>query len=329
MNVFVTGGAGYIGIHCVKRLLAAAHQVTVYDSLIHGHRQAVDPRATFVHGDLADRKKLPGVLASGGFDAVMHFAAFLNVGESVEKPLLYYRNNVANTINLLDGMQRARISQLVFSGTCAVYGVPERLPITEDSPKRPISPYGTSKLTVEWLLRDSAKAWGLGSVTLRYFNAAGAAADGSIGEDHRPEIHLIPVLLEVALCKRECVQVFGTDYPTPDGSCVRDYIHVEDLAEAHLLALELLTPGQAEAYNVGTGRGHSVLEVLAATRAVTGHAIPQRLVARRLGDPPVLYADPDRVKQRFAWEQRYTELSDMIASAWRWRQAHPDGYGSE
>jgi UDP-glucose 4-epimerase len=329
MNVFVTGGAGYIGSHCVKRLLDARHEVTVYDSLINGHRAAVDPRATFVQGDLADREKLHGVLAAGGFDATLHFAAFLNVSESVEKPLLYYRNNVANTINLLEGLQRARIQRLVFSGTCAVYGVPETLPITEDARKRPISPYGTSKLTVEWLLRDSAEAWGLGSVTLRYFNAAGAAADGTLGEDHRPEIHLIPALLEVALGKRESVQVFGTDYPTPDGSCVRDFIHVDDLAEAHLLAMEQLTPELAEAYNVGTGRGHSVLEVLTAARAVTGEPIPHVVAERRAGDPPQLYADATRIRRRFGWESRFTDLSDMIASAWRWRQAHPDGYGPE
>jgi UDP-glucose 4-epimerase len=329
MNVFVTGGAGYIGSHCVKRLLAGGHEVTVYDSLIRGHRQAVDPRSAFVQGDLAERDKLHEALRSGRFDAAMHFAAFLDVRESVEKPLLYYRNNVANTINLLEGMQGADIRRLVFSGTCAVYGVPERLPVTEDSPKRPISPYGTSKLTVEWLLRDSAEAWGLGSVTLRYFNAAGAAADGTVGEDHRPEIHLIPSLLEAALGKRECVDVYGTDYPTPDGSCVRDFIHVEDLAEAHLLALEQLTLAEAEAYNVGTGRGHSVLEVLAVARAVTGHPIPHRVAARRLGDPPELYADATRIKQRFGWEPRLVELSDMISSAWRWHRAHPDGYRPE
>ncbi len=327
MRIFATGGAGYVGSHCVKRLVAAGHEVTVYDNLVYGHRQAVDHAAAFIEGDLADAEKLEQVLQSGHFDAVMHFAAFLNVGESVDKPLLYYRNNVANTINLLEVMQRARIKRMVFSSTCAVYGVPEELPITEDLPKNPISPYGATKLTMEWLLRDSAAAWGLGSVSLRYFNACGAAADGTIGEDHEPEVHLIPLVLQVALGRRETVSVFGTDYPTPDGTCLRDFIHVEDLAEVHLLAVERVEEGQAEALNVGTGRAHSVLEVIAAARRVTGHAIPAQLVARRPGDPPALYAASDKLRRQYDWQPRYTDIEQTIATAWRWHRSHRNGYG--
>lgn len=327
MRIFVPGGAGYVGSHCVKRLVAAGYEVSVYDSLVYGHRQAVDRAATFIRGDLADTEQLNQTLQPGRFDAVMHFAAYLNVAESVQQPLLYYRNNVANTINLLEAMQQAGIRRMVFSSTCAVYGVPESLPISEEDPKDPVNPYGATKLTMEWLLRDSATAWGLGSVSLRYFNAAGAAEDGTIGEDHRPEIHLIPLLLQVALGQRETVDIFGTDYPTPDGTCIRDFIHVEDLAAAHLLAVERLREGQAEAFNVGTGRGQSVLEVMAAARRVTGHAIPANSVSRRPGDPPTLYAASDKLRQRYGWEPRYTDIEEIIATAWRWHQARPNGYG--
>jgi len=327
MRVFVTGGAGYVGSHCARRLVAAGHEVTVFDNLSFGHRQAVDPAAAFVQGDLADRSRLIELLRAGGFNAVMHFAAYLNVGESVEKPLVYYRNNVANTINLLEAMEQAGVRRIVFSSTCAVYGVPERLPITEDLPKDPINPYGCTKLAMEWLLRDSAAAWGLGAVALRYFNAAGAAADGAIGEDHKPEVHLIPLVLQVALGQRDRIKVFGTDYPTPDGTCIRDYIHVEDLAEAHLEALEGLAEGRFEAYNVGTGSGSSVLEVIEAARKVTGHAIPAEPAARRPGDPPALYADPARLGQRFGWRPRYTDVREIIATAWKWHRSHPDGFG--
>lgn len=329
MRIFVAGGAGYVGSHCVRRLVAGGHEVTVFDNLEFGHRQAVDPAAELIEGTLADTAKLAEVIVPGRFDAVMHFAAYLNVGESVHEPLRYYRNNVVNTINLLDAMQRAGIKRMVFSSTCAVYGVPDDLPITEDLPKDPISPYGASKLAVEWALRDSATAWGLGSVALRYFNAAGASADGKIGEDHKPEIHLIPLVLQVALGQRDDIKIFGTDYPTPDGTCVRDYIHVEDLAEAHLLAIEGLKEGTAEAFNVGTGRGHSVLELISAARSVTGHAIPAEAVDRRAGDPPELYADSDKLRQRFGWEPRYSDLKKTVATAWRWHQAHPNGYGVE
>ncbi|MFO0838019.1 MAG: UDP-glucose 4-epimerase GalE [Phycisphaerae bacterium] len=327
MRIFVTGGAGYIGSHCVRELVQAGHDVTVYDNLSFGHQQAIHPRAAFVRGDIADADKLAEVLRPGRFDAVMHFAAFLNVGESVSKPLMYYRNNVANTITLLDTMQNAGIRRMVFSSTCAVYGVPAELPITEDLPKSPINPYGATKLVMEWTLRDCAAAWGLGSVALRYFNAAGAAMDGSIGEDHNPEIHLIPVVLQVALGQRENVKVFGADYPTPDGTCIRDYIHVEDLAAAHRLAIEGVREGQAEAFNVGTGRGQSVREVINCARRVTGHAIPVEQAERRPGDPPALYADPGRIRSRFGWSARHVDLEPVVTSAWRWHKSHPTGYG--
>ncbi|MCG3127616.1 MAG: UDP-glucose 4-epimerase [Phycisphaerae bacterium] len=326
MRIFVTGGAGYVGSHCVKRLLAAGHEVVVYDSLANGHRQAVDPRAGLVVGDLGDAALLGSTLAGGRFDAVMHFAAWLDVGESVREPLKYYRNNVALTIGLLEAMQRTAVRRIVFSSTCATYGEPDQLPLVETMRQEPINPYGRTKLAIEWLLRDCGTAWGLGSVSLRYFNASGAAADGSIGEDHKPETHLIPIVLQVALGQRSGIKVFGNDYPTPDGTCVRDYIHVDDLAEVHLRAVESIQAGVAEQFNVGTGTGHSVMEVIETARAATGHAIPAEVVARRPGDPPALYADASLAKRRFGWEPRYRNLREVIETAWRWHRAHPDGY---
>lgn len=328
MNVFVTGGAGYVGSHCVKRLIEGGHRVTVFDNLSGGHRAAVHASADFIEGDLSDAAGVAAALGGQSYDAVMHFAAFLNVGESVSQPLKYYRNNVVGTLNLLDGMYAAGIRGLVFSSTCAVYGIPDELPITEDLPKSPINPYGATKLAVERMLADST-GWGLGSIALRYFNAAGAAADGSLGEDHDPELHLIPLVLRVAAGKSESIGVFGTDYPTPDGSCVRDYIHVEDLAEAHLLAVEACRPGEAEAFNVGVGVGTSVLEVIEAARRITGRPIPLKLGARRPGDPPTLYADPGRIMQRLNWSPRYRQIDETIATAWRWHASHPDGYAEE
>lgn len=326
MRVFVTGGAGYVGSHCVKQLVAAGHLVTVFDNLSLGHAAAVDARAQLVRGDLADAALVRRLLVEGGYDAVMHFAGATNVGESVENPLLYYRNNVANTIHLLEAMRDAGVLRLVFSSTCAVYGVPDELPLVESMPKDPISPYGRTKLAVEWLLADSATAWGLGAVALRYFNASGAAADGTIGEDHRPETHLIPIVLQTALGQRPCVRVFGTDYPTADGSCVRDYIHVEDLASAHQLALEQLAPGKFEAFNVGTGAGHSVLEVIAAARRITGRQIAAETTERRSGDPPALFADAEKLNLRFGWLPHYRNLDQIVRSAWSWHVAHPHGF---
>lgn len=328
MRIFVVGGAGYVGSHCVRRLIEAGHTVTVYDNLCAGHRLAVDTHADFIKGDLADKALVDAILGAGKFDAVMHFAAFLAVGESVQQPLKYYENNVVNTLKLLQSMQTHNVRRFIFSSTCAVYGEPQRVPIVEDLPKEPINPYGHTKLVVEWMLQDSATAWGLGSVALRYFNASGAAADGAIGEDHDPELHIIPLVLKVALGQLPEIKVFGTDYPTPDGTCIRDYIHVEDLAEAHRLAVEQCEPGRAEAFNVGTGTGTSVRQIIDAARKITGHAIPVVEVARRPGDPPALYANADRLRQRIGWQPKYTDIHAVIETAWRWHQAHPEGFRS-
>lgn len=329
MRILVTGGAGYVGSHCVRRLVRGGHALTVLDNLSAGHREAVDPKAEFVRADLADTAELERLFKTGRFEAVMHFAAFLNVGESVTQPLRYYRNNVANSINLLAAMEAGQVRRMVFSSSCAVYGEPRAVPITEDLPKNPISPYGASKLAVEWMLRDSAAAWGLGSVALRYFNAAGASSDGLIGEDHDPEVHLIPLVLQVALGRREQIKIFGTDYPTPDGTCIRDYIHVEDLAEAHLLAIEGLSEGKSEAFNVGTGRGHSVREIIDASRSVTGHAIPALETERRPGDPPALFANSDNLRSRYGWKARFHDVRAVIETAWKWHEARPHGYQGE
>ncbi len=326
MRIFVSGGAGYVGSHCIKHLCEQGHDVTVYDSLVAGHAEAVHPEATFIQGDLADRAFLRRCLGEG-FDAVMHFAAFLIVPESVADPLKYYENNVVNTIGLLRAMEAEGVRKLVFSSTCAVYGEVETVPVTEDQPLGPISPYGRTKLMMEWALQDSARAWGLASTALRYFNASGAAADGSIGEDHDPEIHLIPILLQVALGQRDQIKIFGTDYDTPDGTCIRDYIHVEDLAAAHLAAIEALPDeGVARAYNVGTGRGSSVHEVLTAARHVTGHEIPAEEVERRPGDPAALYADPTAIRSELGWEPTYKDVGSIIETAWRWHRSHPRGF---
>lgn len=326
MRILVTGGAGYVGSHCVRALCEAGHAVVVFDNLAAGHAKAVDPRATLVIGDLTDPVAVNRAMASVAFDAVMHFAAWLDVGESVRKPLTYYRNNVANTLNLLEAMQTHGVRRMVFSSTCATYGIPPRVPITEDMPQHPINPYGRTKLAIEWALADSAPAWGLGATALRYFNAAGAAADGTLGEDHNPEIHLIPLALQVVLGQRKDIRIFGTDYPTKDGTCIRDYIHVEDLASAHRLAIESQAEGQFRFYNVGTGRGVSVLEILEGIRKVTGHALPAVPSPRREGDPPELVADAGKILKELGWKARYLEISRTIETAWRWHRDHPQGY---
>jgi len=325
MHVLVTGGAGYVGSHCVRRLIAGGHRVTILDDLSSGHRESVPDAVPLIECDLADSARVAAGL-EGGVDAVMHFAAFLDVGESVRSPLKYYENNVGNTIGLLKLMAERNIDRFVFSSTCATYGVPEKLPINEDTPQAPINPYGRTKLAMEWALRDSAEAWGLGSCALRYFNAAGASADCSIGEDHDPEIHLIPIVMQVALGQRESISIFGDDYPTPDGTCIRDYIHVEDLAEAHILALEAIQPRRFDAYNVGTGIGTSVKELIDNARRVTGEKIPAVLGDRRPGDPPSLVADPSKIKQALGWSPRYTAIADTLETAWRWHRTNPKGY---
>ncbi len=328
MKILVTGGAGYVGSHCVRGLCDAGDEVVVYDNLSTGHREAVDSRAASITGDLGDSPLLERLLSEGGFDAVMHFAAFAEVGESVKEPLKYYRNNVANTLALLEEMRANDVKRIVFSSTCATYGIPPAVPITEDMPARPISPYGCTKLAIEWMLRDSATGWGLGATALRYFNAAGAAPDGSIGEDHEPESHLIPRVLKVALGQSEEIRIFGIDYPTPDGSCIRDYVHVEDLSSIHRMAIETQPEGQFRCYNVGTGVGVSVKEVIEAARAVTGREVPASPAPRRKGDPPELYADPTLITTELGWKPEYTDIARTVETAWSWHQTHPNGFNS-
>lgn len=327
MRILVTGGAGYVGSHCVRALCNAGHDVVVYDNLSKGHRQAVDDRAELVVADLADRDRLSSTMADQRVEAVMHFAALAEVGESVRDPLTYYRANVANSVTLLEAMRSHNVKRFVFSSSCAVYGIPPAVPITEEMPKRPINPYGRTKLVIEWLMEDCAAAWGLGSTALRYFNAAGAAEDGTIGEDHDPESHLIPRVLQVALGRHDEIKVFGDDYDTRDGSCIRDYVHVEDLGEIHRTAIENQPSGQFRFYNVGTGVGVSVKELIAAARDVTGHAIPVSIVARRPGDPPQLFADPAKLAGELDWKPQYRDIRQTVETAWNWHRDHPSGFG--
>jgi UDP-glucose 4-epimerase len=322
MNLFVTGGAGYIGSICVEQLLDRGHQVTVFDNLTEGHRRAIDPRATFVAGELRQPESIGLAMAAAKPDAVMHFAANALVGESMQNPSKYFHNNVGGGLNLLDAMVASGVERLVFSSTCATFGPPDKLPMDETLPQRPINPYGESKLLFERILRWYDQIHGLKFVALRYFNAAGATAQ--FGEDHRTETHLIPNILKVALGQRPHVEIYGTDYETPDGTCIRDYIHIVDLAEAHILALG--APASAF-YNLGTGGGNSVSEVIACCRRVTRHAIPVVEKERRPGDPPRLIAASALIKRELGWEPRYQSLDAIIESAWAWHQRHPAGYG--
>ncbi len=329
MRLLVTGGAGYIGSVMVERLIADGHQVVVLDDLSRGHRAAVHPEATFVEGSTHDAARVEAVLREHGIEGVLHFAAYALVGESVRDPYLYYHNNVAGTLGLLRGMARAGVKKLVFSSTCAVYGTPERVPIDEAHPTRPINPYGRSKRMVEEILAEAWEAYGLRSAALRYFNAAGASRER--GEDHHPETHLIPLVLAVALGKRPRIYIYGTDYPTRDGTAIRDYIHVEDLADAHVRALLAMDdPGWKglQVFNLGNGEGYSVREVIEAARRVTGHPIPAEEAPRRPGDPPVLVADARRAREVLGWTPRIPDIEAILASAWAWHQAHPYGYGA-
>jgi UDP-glucose 4-epimerase len=329
MKVLVTGGAGYIGSVCVRRLCRAGHEVTVLDDLSAGHREAVLEPARLVVHNLQDAAGLERIVAEGRFDAAMHFAASTAVGESVQLPLKYWRNNTAGTLNLLEAMKQHEVKRFVFSSTCAVYGDPQKIPLTEDQPRNPVSPYGRSKAAVEWMLEDSSRAWGLGAMGLRYFNAAGAADDGALGEDHDPETHLIPLALQAAAGMRGRLKIFGTDWPTADGTCIRDYIHVEDLAEAHLLALEAAVAGTARFINIGTGHGHSVQEVVRAAGKVVGKEVPADLADRRPGDVPTLLADPAKAYQELNWRAQRVELEQIVGSAWEWLRTHPKGYGDD
>jgi len=328
MNVLVAGGAGYIGSHTVKRLKAAGHKPIIYDNVSRGHREVADIlKVPSVIADLNDRAALDRALREYQIDTVMHFAAYAYVGESVEKPLMYYDNNVATTLNVLRSMQEANVSRFVFSSTCAVYGDPDRIPITEEEKKAPVSPYGRSKLVVEWILQDLAQSWkDFKFAALRYFNASGCAMDGTLGEDHDPETHLMPVILQAIQGTRPGITVFGTDYPTPDGTNVRDYIHVDDLADAHIAAMEKLQPGKPIFCNLGTGRGFSVKEIIQTAEAVTGKKAPVTYGPRRAGDAIALYADPSRARTLLGWEAKLKDPKVIIQSAWNWFKDHPHGY---
>ncbi len=327
MKLLVVGGAGYVGSHAVRMLQKNGYEVWVYDNLCQGHREAV-PSDRLIIGELRDREKLTNVLKQHQIDAVMHFAAFALVGESVANPAIYYQNNVAATLELLEAMRTAGVWRIVFSSTTATYGQPEKIPIVESTLQLPINPYGFSKLVVEHALSDYAKAYGFGCAALRYFNAAGASPDGDIGEDHTPETHLIPLVLQTALGQREFIGLFGDDYPTPDGSCIRDYVHVDDLADAHLKALALLEPGSNLQLNLGTGRGQSVIAVVDAARRVTGHAIPVHVQPRRPGDPAELVADSSLAQRVLGWSPKYTDIESIIETAWKWHRSHPRGFSS-
>jgi UDP-glucose 4-epimerase len=329
MKVLVTGGAGYIGSHAVKRLRQQGHQVVVLDNLSRGHRQAVSDEVPFYQLDLRETSAVTTLLTAEDIDCVMHFAALAYVGESVDQPLRYYENNTWGTVSLLEAMQQAGVHRFVFSSTCATYGQPDQVPITETEKQSPINPYGWSKLFVERVLADYAHSQPkFGYCALRYFNVAGSASDGSIGEDHDPETHIIPVILQAALGVRDKVSVFGDDYDTPDGTCIRDYIHVEDLVDAHIAVMQQLKAGDARIYNLGIGRGYSVKEVIDAARAVTGREFRVEIGPRRPGDPAMLYASPDKVKRELGWQARHTDLREIIETAWKWYREHPRGYGA-
>ena len=321
MKILVVGGAGYIGSVCSELLLDEGHEVAIFDNLIEGHQHAVDSRANFIRGDLADREQIEAALSSTRPDAVMHFAAYALVPESMRDPSKYFRNNVSNGLNLLDAMLVTGVRRIIFSSTCALFGPPERVPIDETTPTRPINPYGESKLAFEKILRWYDQIHGLKFVALRYFNAAGATEN--LGEDHRPETHLIPAVLKVALGQRANLEIYGTDYDTPDGTCIRDYIHIVDLAQAHILALGATASGF---YNLGTGGGSSVREVVAACRKITGRKIDTIEKPRRPGDPPRLIASSEKIKNELGWRPRFQSLDTIIESAWAWHQKFPNGY---
>lgn len=324
MRILVTGGAGYIGSIVSAELLRAGHQVMVYDDLRHGHRRAVPKGAEVIIGEVGEQEALDRAFQQHRPEAVMHFAAVIEAGESMRSPERYFRNNTASSLTLLECMLQHGCKRLVFSSTAALYGNPERTPIKEDAPLVPTNAYGESKLLVERMLAWFHRIHGLRYASLRYFNAAGGA--GELGEDHQPESHLIPLVLQVAQGKRPSISIYGTDYPTPDGTCIRDYIHVLDLASAHVLALDALTTRYQPIYNLGNGRGFSVRQVVEVARKVTGHAIPAEDAPRRPGDPAVLVASSEKICRELGWQPRYPELEQIVASAWEWRKRHPNGY---
>ncbi len=328
MNILVVGGAGYIGSHCVRQLQLAGHRPVVLDNLVYGHRAALPGGVALYEGDLGDEALVGRVLRAERIEIVMHFAAYCYVGESVSQPLKYYFNNVAATLHLLNAMLAAGVRKFVFSSTCATFGVPATLPIHEDLPQAPINPYGQTKLDIEHVLKALAPAHGLSFAVFRYFNAAGAAEDAAIGEDHHPETHLIPLAFEVATGRRPHLELFGTDYPTPDGTCLRDYVHVDDLSRAHIAAFDRLAePGARNFYNLGTGQPTSNLQVIRAVEKLTGRPVKVIERPRRAGDPPALYADSAKARRELGWTIRFPTIEDIAATAWKWHQAHPDGYG--
>ncbi|MBN1853973.1 MAG: UDP-glucose 4-epimerase GalE [Pirellulales bacterium] len=326
MNVLVTGGAGYVGSFTVRALMLTGHSVWIYDNLSLGHRGAV-PGDRLIEGELHDRQHLIATLRDKRIDAVMHFAALAQVGESLQDPARYYDNNVVGTLCLLEAMRDADVQRIVFSSTAAVYGIPQSVPIPEDAPRVPINPYGITKRAMEQAMEAYTRAYGMGAAALRYFNAAGASAEGDLGEDHDPESHLIPLVLQVALGKREHVVIHGDDYPTEDGTCIRDYIHVDDLASAHIAALDAIRLGTLKTMNLGTGQGASVLEIVEACRGVTGHPIPAVVGGRRIGDPPSLVADANLARTTLRWNPQYTTIESIVESAWKWHHSNPNGYG--
>lgn len=326
MNILVVGGAGYIGSHMCKYLSQNNYTPVVLDNLIYGHKEAVKWGPLYA-GAMEDKSLLNRIFAEHEIAAVMHFAAFAYVGESVTAPDKYYRNNVASTLSLLEAMQENDISRFIFSSTCATYGEPTEIPMSENHPQVPINPYGRTKLMVEQILDDFDVAFGLKSVILRYFNAAGADPDGEIGEDHNPETHLIPLVLQVAAGQRESIQIFGDDYPTKDGTCIRDYIHINDLAQAHLLALNKLMDGfPGGKYNLGNGDGYSVTQVIESARRITGRPIPAKVVERRAGDPAVLIGSSKKASEKLNWQPQFADLDAIIETAWKWHKNNPGGF---
>jgi UDP-glucose 4-epimerase len=327
MNVLVVGGAGYIGSHCVRQLAAAGHRPVVLDNLVHGHRAAVAPGVTIHEANLGDEAAVGRILRDERIDVVMHFAAYCYVGESVTDPLKYYFNNTVAPLHLLKAMLAAGVKKFVFSSTCATFGVPATLPIVETQPQSPINPYGQTKLDLENTLKALAHASGLSFAAFRYFNAAGAAEDGSIGEDHDPETHLLPVAVEVAMGRRPHLELYGTDYPTPDGTCLRDYVHVDDLSRAHIAVFDwLATPGAQHFYNLGTGKPTSNREVIRAVEKATGRPVKVVEKPRRPGDPPALYADSTKAKRELGWQVKFPDIDAIVATAWKWHSSHPRGY---
>lgn len=326
MKILITGGAGYVGSACLRYLAKEGHDVLAYDNLVEGHPKAVGG-SPLVVGDIADTEKLTQTLNDLGADAVMHFAAATNVGESVENPEYHYRNNVAGSLSLLNAMRESGVKRMLFSSTSSIYGLTDKLPMDEETPKQPMNPYACSKMAVEWMIHDFARAYGIGYTLLRYFNACGADPSGEFGEYHDPETHIIPRILEVALGHRELFEIYGTDYPTKDGTCLRDYVHIDDLATAHSLAIEATSPETRDSFNIGSGTGYTVNEVIAACERVTGKPIERRNSPRRAGDPVALVCDPTKLKEQLGWQPEYTSIEAIIETAWAWHTANPEGYG--